>query len=108
MRKKTIENVRLTLICDDIDGIQREQVTEGFGLRKNDDREFIFTKAPRPRAYCKRNPRIYSGMVVHSSLRKDGKYGVCACIDLAGDFKAQEKLALRELKEMFKKLKELA
>ena len=104
MKKETIKGVNLTLITDDNDGVKKEQLTEGLGIRKKNDKEFVFTKAPRQRVYCKKNPRIYNGAVVHSSLRKDGKYGLSACIDPVRDFRIQECVATTEFFEALKKI----
>ena len=108
MKKETLKGVELTIVTDDIDGMGRDQLTEGLGLRKSGDKQFIFTKAPRQRVSLRRNPRIYSGTVVHSSLRKDGKYGISAVVVLEGDLALQHKIARVELDEVFEKLGVLA
>ena len=100
--------MELTIITDEAEVMTPDCLTEGLGLRRSGDKEFVFTKAGSQRAVLPRNPRIYSGAVVHSSLRKDGKYGISAVIDLSADLERQHRLALAELDEVFDKFRMLA
>ena len=104
MRTEILKNIELTIVTDGIETMGQEQLTEGLGLRRSGDKQFIFTKAPKSRSHLQRNPRIYSGRVVHSSLRKDGKYGISAVVTLEDNLAKQQKIAQRELDEVFQKL----
>ena len=108
MKKETFKNVELTILTDEMDSMALNQLTEGMGMRKNGDRQFVFTKAPRQRVPQRKNPRIYSGSVVHTTLRKDGRYGISAYISTAEDLSLLHKVARAELDEVFDKLGALA
>ena len=104
MRKEILENTRLELVYDENDWVPSDQIMEGLGVLKGAYDTFVFTKTPKERTNGRRNPRLYNGSVVHSSLRKDGQYGICMCLNPTENWDVQCLLARKELKDCLEKL----